>query len=232
MASHERFSRQRGIISSEDQLRLARAHAAIVGCGGLGGYIAENLARVGVGAITLVDGDRFEESNLNRQLFSTVGNLGQYKATAGAMRIAAISPDIQLTVVNEVLNAQNAQQLLSHCSIIIDAVDSIPVRYLLQSAADQLKVPLVHGAIAGWCGQVTSIFPGDIGFRRVYPFPEEPGEELHLGNPSFTPTVIAGIQSSEVVKILLGTPGILRDKLLHVDLLNHTYELLSLSIPS
>lgn len=227
-----RYQRQMGTITEDEQRRLSLAHVAVVGCGGLGGYVIEMLGRVGVGRLTVADSDCFDESNLNRQILATVETVGKSKAEEAVERMSVVNPQVIVKALEETITADNSTRLLQGCDLLIDAVDNIKTRFILQEAAQEMGIPMVHGAIAGWYGQVSVIFPGDPGCRAIYPEPDSTGLEAELGNPAFTPAVVAGIQAAEAVKVLLRKEGVLQNRLLHIDLLHSMFEVLSLSKPT
>lgn len=224
----KRYVKNMNMLSKEENERLKGFNVCVVGCGGLGGYIVEFLGRLGIGKITAVDGDSFDETNLNRQILSDTISLGASKAITAQNRMKLVNPLINLTPVTEKLSKENAEEILEGHDLIIDAVDSISTRFLLQEIASKLNIPLVHGAIAGWYGQVSTIFPGDKTFEKIYPSREGRGIENELGNPSFTPAMVASIQVAEALKVLLGRGEYLRNKLLYIDLLEQEYVVMEL----
>ncbi|HEY6871808.1 MAG TPA: HesA/MoeB/ThiF family protein [Geobacteraceae bacterium] len=220
-----RYQRNRRAITVARQLTLFRSTVAVIGCGGLGGYVIEELARLGVGTIIAIDPDVFEEHNLNRQLLSTPGTLGWAKVDAAAARVADINPAVTLVPVQAAYTPENGEELLHSARVIVDALDSIPARLALAKTCTALGIPMVHGAIGGWYGQVATQFPGDDTVQKLYSrWVEGKGVEQQLGNPSFTPAVVASIEVAEVCKILLGAGEILRNRKLSVNLLEMTFE--------
>lgn len=224
----QRYVRNMNTLSIEENERLKDFRACVVGCGGLGGNIIEQLGRLGIGYITAVDGDVFDESNLNRQLLSEVGNLGCSKALEAEKRMKKVNPHITVVSVVKRLNRDNGMEIISNHNVIIDALDNIESRLILEELAEKAGIPLVHGAIAGWFGQVTTIFPGDRTLSRLYPNEAKHGIEKELGNPSFTPALVASIQVAEAVKIMIRRGDLLRNKVLHINLLDQDYELIEL----
>jgi len=225
-----RYQRNREMISIRQQLTLFRSRVAVLGCGGLGGYIIEELARLGIGGIVAVDPDVFQEHNLNRQLFSTPDRLGEKKVEAAARRVAAVNPAVTLRPVAEALDERNGAELLRGVDVAVDGLDSISVRLLLAETCDTLGIPMVHGAIGGWYGRLATQFPGDRTLQRLYPRNRGlPGIEVNLGNPSFTPAVIAGFEVAEVVKILLNIGEPVRNRCLSIDLYHLAMDEISLS---
>lgn len=217
-----------GIFTEEEIQRIGKAKVCIIGCGGLGGYILEMMARIGIGHITVIDGDVFNVSNLNRQILSTETNIGQSKVNSAKERMTIVNSEINMSYIDEYLNEDNAQRLLEGHDLVMDALDSITTRFLLQEACHALGIPFVHGAIAGWYGQVSVVFPGDKTLDLIYASRQGEGVEKKIGNPSFTPSTIASIQVSEGLKVLLNKGEILRRKLLYVDLLQNEFHIMNL----
>lgn len=224
----QRYIKNQSTLSPEENEKLKSCKVCIIGCGGLGGYVVEMLGRIGVGQITAVDGDVFEESNLNRQILSDMESLGKSKALRAKERMAIVNPLIEVRPVAERLTVSNGRQIISGHDVVVDALDNTESRIILQELAEEMNIPLVHGAIAGWYGQVTTIFPKDRTLDKIYVKNNIEGVEKKLGNPSFTPANIASIQVSEVIKILIQRGGLLRNKLLFINLLEHEYTVIDL----
>ncbi len=225
----QRYIRNEQMLSREENLRLRDFRVAVAGCGGLGGYIIELLARLGIGHITAIDGDVFDISNLNRQLLSHPGNLGLSKSEQARERIAMINQDVVLTPRHVTITKKNAVSILQNHDIVADALDNISTRRIIADAANKLKIPMVHGAIAGWHAQLATIFPGDHTLDIIYPEGVDKGAESELGNPSFTPAMAASLQVAEILKVLLKKEGVLRNKLLVIDTLRHDYQIIELN---
>ena len=214
-----RYQRNREAMSVSDQLSLFRSSVAVIGCGGLGGYIVEELARLGVGRIVVIDPDVFEEHNLNRQLFSSPANLGQAKVAAAVKRVSEINPAVTLVPIQAAFSPENGTDLLAGCRAAVDALDTIQVRLELAEVCSALNIPLVHGAIAGWYGHVATQFPGDGTLQTINrSWKAGKGVEQTLGNPSFTPALVASLEVAEVCKLLLGRGTPLRGRQLMIDL--------------
>ncbi len=223
-----RYARSVGTLSLAEIKRLQSARVAVVGCGGLGGYVLEMLGRMGVGFLTAVDGDVFEESNLNRQLLSETALMGKSKAAAAKSRMGMVNPEVDVTASQQWLTAESAPGLLQGHDVVVDALDSIEDRRILQQAAEILGIPLVHGAIGGWYGQVAVVFPGDRTLDHLYRGGTQRGLEKQLGNPSFTPALVAAVQAAETIKLLIGRGEVLRNRVLRIDLLEQEYTLIEL----
>lgn len=219
-----RYSRNTGPITAQEQLTLQNARVFVAGCGGLGGYLAEYLARLGVGSITLADGDRFDETNLNRQLISTENNLGCFKAFEAKKRMESINSSIRIRAVEEFITESNGHALIAGHDLVLDALDTPGGKRMLQCVCRDARVPLVHGAVDGWFGQVTTVLPGDDALSRLYP---DTGTSLPKeGTLSFAPALIASIQAAEALKLLLGKPCALRGKVLFADLLANRFDIM------
>ena len=224
-----RYLRNHDAISEAEQAILAQKRVLVVGCGGLGGYVIECLARIGVGYLRVVDGDVFDETNLNRQLLSSNMNLGRPKTLAAQQRVMAVNPLVEVEAFQSLLTAENAVQLLEGCDVAVDALDNVPTRLLLQQAAKTAGIPLVHGAVAGWIGQVCVVQPGQDLLNSLYPASTDTqGEEQETGTLSFTAALTASWQAAETVKLLLGKPG-LDGEILELDLLNSSFVKIKLS---
>lgn len=222
-----RYLRNFGTLGWEGQLALLESTAAVIGLGGLGGSVVEGLARAGIGCLVLVDGDVFVDHNLNRQLLSQEALLGRSKTEAARARVAAINSAVDVIVFQEMARAERLPEILRGVDVVVDALDRLPTRLTLQDAASEAGIPLVHGAIAGWTGQVMTVLPGDPGLRALYgeEVPAQ-GAEVQLGCPAATPMMIAAWQVQEVVKLLTGQGKILRHQLLFLDAEMATLDLL------
>ena len=212
-----RYARNRKTLSDEDQLKLSRSCVAIVGCGGLGGYIAEELARIGVGRLVLIDGDHLEVSNLNRQIMATELNMGQWKVDAARDRLQIVNSEVQVEVIRGWFEEEKGPELLREVDLVCDALDSLPTRVVLEQICHQKELPLVFASIAGWFGQIGVSLPGDFSVFRLFGRGEQ-GVESTWGNPAFTPAVLASFSVVETVKLLVGRQSSLRHAWLQVDL--------------
>lgn len=219
----KRYIKNMNMLSKEENERLKDFKVCVIGCGGLGGYIIEMLGRLGIGHITAVDGDKFDDTNLNRQLLSHTDNINCFKALEAKERMKIVNPLITVNSIQERLTEENGEDILKGHDVIIDAVDNVKTKLLIQNLCNKLNIPMVHGAIGGWYGQVTTILPGDNTLNLLYDDENVKGIESELGNPSFTPATIASIEVSEALKLLLNKGELLRKKLLYIDLLEHNY---------
>jgi len=228
----QRYLRNLGTLEISGQLKLLNARVLIIGAGGLGGTMAHLLARIGLGTLILADGDFFSEDNLNRQSFSLEQNLGQKKVQVVGSEILKINSAMDVETFAGFVRENELAGLLRGVDVAMDALDNMPTRFLLERACKKAKVPLVHGAVAGFCGQVTTIFPEDIGFKAFYgesPNLPEKGIEVELGNLPGIVSAVASLQVQEAVKIITGLGRILRNRLLFLDSLNGAAEIISLT---
>ena len=215
-----RYTRNIPALTEAECLSLRQKRVLVVGCGGLGGHIIDQLSRIGVGAIRVVDGDVFDPSNLNRQLLSSVPLLGTSKAKAAADHIARVNPEVYTEAVEAFLDASNVSELLADCDIVMDALDNIPSRKILAAACAEAEIPYVYGAISGWVAQAAVSAPGDMLIEALYP------EEIEISDKSvlsFTPALCASLQTSLCVKYLVGRP-VETGTVYYFDLLNLEYE--------
>jgi len=227
----ERYYRNLGVISPLEQVKLLQSKVAIIGAGGLGGTILELLTRMGIGKLIIADKDIIVDSNLNRQILSNESNLGQSKTEAAVKRVKEINSSVEIVGHSVFINSDNVKKIIEGAEVAIDALDNLPSRFVLQKACRDLKIPLVHGAIAGFNSQLTTIFPEDKGLELIYgsnkDLPEH-GSEVELGAPTITPALIASLEAQEVIKILLKRGKLFRNKLLYLDIEEGTIEVLNL----
>ena len=215
-----RYARNIPALTRAECEVLRQKRILVVGCGGLGGHIIDQLARIGIGFLRVVDGDVFETSNLNRQLLSSVPLLGISKAKAAADHIARVNPDITVDAAETFLTENNALDLLEGCDIVMDALDNIPSRRILAAACEKANIPYIYGAIQGWVAQAAISMPGDRLIDTLYP------EEIEIRDKSvlsFTPSLCASMQVSLCIKLLLGR-SVETGTVYYFDLLNQEFE--------
>ena len=215
-----RYARNIPALTEEECLLLQKKRILVVGCGGLGGHIIDQLSRIGVGALRVCDGDVFEPSNLNRQLLSRIPLLGVSKARAAADHIAKVNPDIKVEAVEEFMTRQKARSLVSDCDIVLDALDNVLSRRLLAAACSDAGIPYIYGAIQGWVAQAGISMPGDDLIQKLFPPEIEIRDKSVL---SFTPAMCASMQVSLCIKLLVGRP-VETGTIYYFDLLNQEFE--------
>ena len=220
MSFPHRYDRNQAALSEQECAELASKHVTVVGCGGLGGAVIEALARIGVGHLRVIDDDVFEESNLNRQLLCTETTIGREKALVAAERVRAINSEVDAEAIVSRLGEENAADLLRDADCVVDCLDNLEARFWMAHACQNLGIPLVYGAIAGWFGQVCTVYPGNISFVNIYGEPFGESHHKKLGNLPFTAYSISSFQAAEAVKVVLGRQGQIRNRLLMIDLLD------------
>ena len=219
-----RYARNCPALTEEESVALGRKRVLVVGCGGLGGHIIDQLARIGVGMLRVVDGDVFEVSNLNRQLLSQVPLLGISKAKASAEHIARVNPDITVEAVEAFMTEENVRSLIAGCDAVLDALDNIPGRRILAAACEEAGIPYIYGAIQGWVAQAGISMPGDHLIETLFPAEVEIRDKSVL---SFTPALCASMQCALCVKLLTGRP-VKTGTIYYFDLLNQEFETISM----
>ena len=213
------FSRNQGSLTDDQQCQLQKKCVAVIGCGGLGGYVIEELIRIGVGRLHLFDPDVFAPSNCNRQLHALQSTLGQKKAEVAVQRAASIhtlSTAIAYTSDFRDVAAPEAWQ----ADVVVDCLDETQARRDLAALCTRKGLPMVHGAVNGWYGQVGVQLPGGDLIDRLYP------QRTVAGTPSvlsFTVALIASLQAAETVKLLLDLFSPLHNSWLHVDLKDNDF---------
>jgi molybdopterin/thiamine biosynthesis adenylyltransferase len=227
----ERYARNMKTFSPQDQVALLKAQVGVVGLGGLGGAVVEILARLGIGTLNVIDGDTFEESNLNRQFLSTPKRIAKSKADTAAWRIKEINPSIAVNHHSQFLNKKNGLDLLNRPDVIVDCLDNVKTRFILERFCRQIGSPLVSAAVAGSTGHVTTIYPQDPGLKLIYGDPDKipsQGAEAYLGTVPYSVTFLAALECAEVVKIIQHKGSLLRNKLLVADLNEGVFDVINL----
>jgi molybdopterin/thiamine biosynthesis adenylyltransferase len=214
-------------VGIDGQRRLRDAHVLLVGAGGLGSPAALYLAAAGVGRLSLVDDDRVERSNLQRQILHGDADTGRLKVESGATTLRALNPHVAVDAVASRVTASNARALLAGHHVVIDGSDNFDTRYAVNDACVALGIPVVHGSVFRFEGQVTVFWttrPEAAGpcYRCLYP--EPPPQELapscaDAGVLGVVPGMIGIWQASETLKLLLGIGDPLVGRVLHFDAL-------------
>jgi molybdopterin/thiamine biosynthesis adenylyltransferase len=211
----EHYERQLALIGRRGQRRLKQSSVFIAGAGGLGTAVASYLAAAGIGRIIIVDRDKVQVSNLNRQVMYAEKDAGRMKAAALAERLRELNPHIEVAGEPVDVDGPDLRDRISTFDVLVDALDNFPSRYILNGAALAQGVPLVHASIRGFYGQVTTLVPGLTPCLRCL-FPETPKEDRPavLGPVC---GVVGCLQAMEVLKYLLGNGSLLMNKLLVFD---------------
>jgi adenylyltransferase/sulfurtransferase len=205
-ADKELYSRQIMMIGEDKQEKLKKANVLVAGCGGLGSPVLNYLTVAGIGHIRLADRDTVELSNLNRQILHWHRDIGKAKSQSAKEKLEKLNPHIQVEAINTEINPENAEELVEGTDVIVDALDNYDTRILLNRVAIKKSIPLVHGAVHGFHGQLTTIIPGKTPCIECL-IPEKPPHETFpiLG---CTAGVVGTMQANEVIKYLLGEEGL------------------------
>ena len=217
-----RYARNIPALREDECALLRKKRVLVVGCGGLGGHLIDQLARIGIGAIRAVDGDVFEPSNLNRQLLSNESRLGVSKAKTAAEHIRLVNPDVEVQAVECFLTQDNAEDLLQNCDAVLDGLDNPESRKILATACARKNIPYIYGAISGWVAQAAISMPGDGLIEQLYPENTIITDKSVL---SFTPALCASLQTSLCVRLLVGRP-VSTGTIYYFDLLNQEFEII------
>lgn len=226
-----RYLRNIGSLGVAAQLRLLKARVLVLGIGGLGGTVALLLARFGLGSLIMADGDYFSEDNLNRQALVGENNVGEMKVQVALKELAKINAATEVVAHAGYVKEEELNSLVKGVNVAVDALDNLPSRFLLEKVCRQEKVPLVHGAVAGFSGQIMVIYPDDPGFQIIYGDPQkvpEKGIEVELGNLPGIVSAVGSLQVQEAVKIITGLGQPLRNRLFFLDSFSGTAEVISL----
>ena len=221
-----RYSRQITLpeIGEEGQLKLQNARVLVIGAGGLGCPVLQNLAAAGVGTIGIVDGDVVDETNLHRQLLYTLKDCGKSKVEVAKKVILELNPEIKVNVYRDFFGTQNAFEIVSDYQIIVDCTDTLAIRYLINDVAVVKKIPVVYASIYKFQGQV-SVFNYKNGPSYRCLFPEQEGLNtvpscVESGVLGVLPNTLGTLQATEVLKIILEIGTVLSGKLLIYDALH------------
>lgn len=212
-----RYDRQIMIpeIGIEGQERLKKARVFLAGAGGLGSPVSIYLAAAGIGTIVIADNDRVEMSNLNRQILHWTKNVGSKKVESAREKIRSFNENTDVQIIDETINNNNILGLIKGCNAIIDAMDNIPTRFVLNWAAIKCDIPLFHGAVSGLEGRVTTIIPGETAcIGCMYKKDTDTAKFPVVG---VTPGLIGVIQATEVIKYITGMGELLKNRLLVYD---------------
>jgi molybdopterin-synthase adenylyltransferase len=215
MDLNERYARQAALMGEEGQLKLARARVLVLGAGGLGSPLLYYLAAAGVGFLTVVDGDRISESNLNRQILYTEADLGCGKAERAAERLRALNSKVCVTSVSSRFTMENGSALVSESDVVALALDNRETRLLANRLCVAQGKPLVDGGIDGWSGYVTAVVPGETPCLACWFEDRRIAGHIPVSLGAMA-GIVGSLEALAVVEKLLNRPG-LAGKLLFIN---------------
>jgi molybdopterin/thiamine biosynthesis adenylyltransferase/rhodanese-related sulfurtransferase len=210
-------------VGMEGQLKLKAAKVLCIGTGGLGAPLGQYLAAAGVGRIGLVDFDKVDATNLQRQILFSTSDVGRPKIEAAANRLRGLNPDIQIDTFETMLTSANALDVIRDYDIVVDGTDNFPTRYLVNDACVLLGKPNVYGSIFRFEGQASIFgYPSGPCYRCLYPEPPPPGlvpSCAEGGVLGVLPGIVGSIQATETLKLIIGKGEPLIGRLLLFDAL-------------
>ncbi|AGL00822.1 HesA/MoeB/ThiF family protein [Desulfoscipio gibsoniae] len=219
-------------VGTAGQFKLLQSRVLVVGAGGLGSPAGYYLAAAGIGHIGLVDGDRVDLSNLQRQIIHTTADLGRSKIDSAREKITALNPDVQVNGYGEWLDEQNFRELISRYDLVVDGTDNFAARLLINRACVEEQKPYIFGGVLGYSGQAMTILPGQgpclaCIFRDVPP--DDAPSSDKLGVLGAVPGIIGAVEAAEAVKVLLGIGEPLLGRLFTFDALSMQFYTVEIS---
>jgi molybdopterin/thiamine biosynthesis adenylyltransferase len=203
-------------FGKKGQQKLKRSHVVVAGLGGLGCASSLYLTCAGVGHITLIDGDRVELSNLNRQVLHYEEDIGEEKALSAARKLRKLNSSIELTPVVKRITERNARQIIRGANLVLDGLDNLRTRLVLNRACIAEGIPLVHGGVHGLFGEVTTVLPGKTPCLACI-FPEVRGRTVAFPVFGAAAALVAVLQVTEAIKLVAGFGSLLAGKMLYLN---------------
>jgi molybdopterin-synthase adenylyltransferase len=213
----QRYNRQIIIpeIGEEGQRKLKQARVFVAGIGGLGSISSYYLTAAGIGNLKIVDKDKVDYSNLNRQIIHWTSDIDEWKSVSGSRKLRNLNPHISLEAVQAEITEQNCAELVGDSSVIVDAMDNMKTRRILNAVSVAKNIPFVYGGVHQLDGLATTLIPGTTPcLECVFPDNQAESAPAPPGILGPVPGVIACIQAIETVKIILGLGGLLTGRLL------------------
>jgi molybdopterin/thiamine biosynthesis adenylyltransferase len=219
----EIINRQKEILNKKEQLKLKNSKITVIGCGGIGGAVIEMLARMGVNHLKIVDKDKFDVSNINRQLMSNMDRVGQSKTEVTKEIISSINPFVEIEAFNTELNEGNVDEIIDTSTVVVDALDNLKARIITSRSALKQNIPFVHGAIHGTMGQITTFTPETPTYEEIFKLSslgQDLSEKVLMDLNKITkatppvigpiPNIVGCLQAFEIVKLLTGRGNIIK----------------------
>ncbi|MFD1684151.1 SAMP-activating enzyme E1 [Halobellus litoreus] len=214
-------------VGPEGQSKLLDSRVLVVGAGGLGAPVIQYLAAAGVGTLGVVDDDVVERSNLQRQVIHGDGDVGEPKVDSAAAFVENLNPDVDVETYETRLTKSNVETIVPGHDVVVDASDNFPTRYLLNDFCRLREIPIAHGAIYKFEGQLTTLTPDGPCYRCLFPEAPEPGtvpDCATTGVLGVLPGTVGCIQATEAVKLLLDAGETLTGRLLFYDAMEMSFE--------
>ena len=218
----EIINRQKEILNKKEQLKLKNSQITVIGCGGIGGAVIEMLTRMGVNHLKIVDKDKFDVSNINRQLMSSMDRVGQSKTEVTKEIINSINPFVEVETFNTELNEGNVDDIIENSTVVVDALDNLKARIITSRSTLKQGIPFVHGAIHGTMGQVTTFTSETPNYEELFKLPSlghDLSEKILVDLNKLTrvtppvigpiPNIVGCLQAFEIVKIITGRENII-----------------------
>lgn len=218
-------------IGEEGQRKLLDGSVLVVGAGGLGAPLLLYLAAAGIGHIGIVDFDRVDVSNLQRQVLFTTEDVGNLKAESALGRIKALNPDVDVVAYSFRFDAVNARKLVADYDVVLDATDDIGTKYLINDTCVENGTPFVHAAVNCYGGNVMTVVPGSACLRCVFPEAVKQKDSSEYGVFGAVPGIAGAVQAAEVVKLIAGVGEPLVNRMMSFDALAMKFNVISV-VPS
>ena len=214
-------------VGPEGQSKLLDSRVLVVGAGGLGAPVIQYLAAAGVGTLGVVDDDVVERSNLQRQVIHGDDDIGRTKVDSAAAFVENLNPDVDVETYETRLTKENVEEIVPGHDVVVDASDNFPTRYLLNDFCRLREIPIAHGAIYKFEGQITTLTPDGPCYRCLFPEAPEPGtvpDCATTGVLGVLPGTVGCIQATEAVKLVLDAGETLTGRLLFYDAMEMSFE--------
>ncbi len=207
-----------------NQKKLKSAEVIIVGVGGLGSVSALYLTAAGIGKLRLCDRDRVQHTDLNRQILYSVESVGKLKVEEARKRLVSLNPNVEIEIIPEFMDSRNADEMTKGCDLIVDGLDNIESRFILNQQSVRMKKPYIYGAVQGWEGFVGLFHPPYSACLACF-LPQDTQMPDEIPVPGILPGMIGIFQATEVLKFIMGVEETLLNRLLVYDSQNLTFEI-------
>jgi len=203
-------------LGENGQLKLKNSHVVVAGIGGLGTPACLYLAAAGIGHMTLIDCDRVQLSNLNRQILFFEDEIGEKKPFVALQKLQKFNSSIEFTPLFRDIKKDNVKDIIDGADVVIDAMDNLKTRFILNEACVDLGVPFIHGGVFGLFGEITTIIPGETPCFACI-MPKIPRRKKTFPVFGVTPALVAALQVTEAIKLLAGFGHLLKGKMLYIN---------------